>query len=146
VKRIDHQTVELTADEIGARDWFEDMLDRGAGIHDALDRMRAVLADPNFAAWLIGNEHDPRPADLRYVELGWRDPDGKVTFTCFIVSTKTPDAAVVEAKRILADQRPDATDVDEFLQRRLSPRSAERIQHAMAVGTWQGWLEHGRER
>jgi len=81
---------------------------------------------------------DLRSTSLRYVELAWSDTVGKITFTCCIVNAPSTKDALVEAKKLLRVRHPEAINVDEFLQRRISEKTSQRIQRRMADGTWQG--------
>ncbi len=57
MKRIDNNTVELTSGaEEAARDFFDDLLDRGSGIPEAVEETRKKFPLDNlseeFYAWL----------------------------------------------------------------------------------------------
>jgi hypothetical protein len=81
---------------------------------------------------------------LRYVELVWRSEDGVGWTTSLIVEATKPNAAWREAKRLFLIEHPGHTEVEEFLQRKISGRTAVRIRRRMDDGTWRGWLGHGK--
>jgi hypothetical protein len=80
---------------------------------------------------------------LRYVELSWVNPDGKTIFTCLFVNDMRPNRALEHAKQLHREAHPEATEVEEWLQRKISRRTADRIRRRMEAGEWQGWLAHG---
>lgn len=52
--RIDPHTVELTPVEFAASDYFDELLDRGYGIHDAVDKIKVEVIglSPEFLEYL----------------------------------------------------------------------------------------------
>jgi hypothetical protein len=83
---------------------------------------------------------------LRYVEVSWNDTDGKTWFTCSIEDARTFRQAVENTKKKVLYQHPAATEVEEWLARRITHKVAARIERRMLDGSWNGWMGHGKMR
>lgn len=76
----------------------------------------------------------------RYVELTYREGGSdEVQFRAHVVEAGSPRDAVEEATRNLKAAHPRATEVEEFMQRVVTPGKAESIRRKMGEGTWTGW-------
>lgn len=77
----------------------------------------------------------------RYVEVSYRMPgDDDWRFRAFVLEAETPNKAAAEAKRETRIRHPQATEVDEFMQRTITPERAEEILREFRAGTWAGWV------
>ena len=74
----------------------------------------------------------------RYVELSVVPPEGKTIFAGVLVEAASPNLALEEA---IADtrRRYPTAEINEFLQRIITPVRAKEIETAITHGTWEGW-------
>lgn len=76
----------------------------------------------------------------RYVELSYELPDKENTqFYATVGETESPNVAVLTAIEMCKQRHPDATEIEEFMQRVITPAKAEEIQAQFANKTWAGW-------
>lgn len=59
-----------------------------------------------------------------------------------IIKAADPRAAVLAAKRNTLKSHPGATEMEEFMQRKISEERAEEIADLMRANEWHGWAEH----
>lgn len=83
----------------------------------------------------------------RYVEVTYKlsDTGDKPHFRAVIIEADSPRAASIEAKRNTMRQHPDATEIEEFMQRTVSDEKAREIKDRMNNNTWEGWFEESRD-
>lgn len=78
----------------------------------------------------------------RYVEVFYSLPQSTRPRTfCVVVEAPTSEEALEDARREVLAAHPAATDIEEWLQRTLTPAKAESVRRSFADGTWPGWLE-----
>lgn len=76
----------------------------------------------------------------RYVEVTYKLPDNDVTqFSAYVLEAPSPNAAIDEAKRATIERHPQATEVEEFMHRAVTPEKADKIRRQMIDKTWEGW-------
>lgn len=76
----------------------------------------------------------------RYVEVSYKLPgDDEAKFRAMVTVAESPNQAVVNARADTLRAHPDATEVEEFMQRAMTPDKAERVREQIAAGTWEGW-------
>jgi hypothetical protein len=79
------------------------------------------------------------PMKWRYVELSYELPDGKTDFFATVGRTESPNVALLTAVEMCKMQHPDATSIEEFVLRVVTPERAQAISMLMEAGQWQGW-------
>jgi hypothetical protein len=77
---------------------------------------------------------------MRYIELTYALPGAPaLQWRAAVLSAPTPNKAVAAARADLLRDHPQASDVEEYMQRKLTPESAAEIAGQMRAGTWEGW-------
>lgn len=81
----------------------------------------------------------------RYVELTYLLPgEQQCRFYAIVLQAKTPTDALEQAIEDCQRKHPDASNIEEFMQRIISERKARKIRDKMIAGTWSGW-DFGQE-
>lgn len=75
----------------------------------------------------------------RYVEMTYDTPSEVTRFMAVLVESKSPAEAVKDAEEHVRRHHPDATNIEEFMQRTVSPEKAEKILKSFNNKTWEGW-------
>lgn len=97
-----------------------------------------------LATWDRGVGKPKRAEKDRYVELAYDLPDSRTNFFAALTKSTHPDEAVTNAIKELLRKHPKATNIQEFMQRVITPEKAQRILEKFRAGTWDGW-DFGRE-
>lgn len=76
----------------------------------------------------------------RYVEVSFKLPgDDGAQFRAMVTVADSPSQAAEHARADTLRAHPGATEVQEFMQRALTPDRAKRVREQIARGTWEGW-------
>jgi hypothetical protein len=76
----------------------------------------------------------------RYIELTYELPGAeREQWRAAVIQAGSPDKAFERAKADTVVAHPDATNVQEFLQRTLTRVKADKILAQFLAGTWEGW-------
>jgi hypothetical protein len=75
----------------------------------------------------------------RYIEVAYTMPDGETYFRAYVLEAGTPNEAAERAVANTKVEKPEATDVAEFMQRTLTPERARGVIAQIRAGTWEGW-------
>ena len=76
----------------------------------------------------------------RYVEVSYELPDKDQTqFFATVDESESPNVALLTAIEMCVRRHPEATEIEEFMQRVITPERAEQIKAQFEAGTWNGW-------
>jgi hypothetical protein len=75
----------------------------------------------------------------RYVEVAYTMPDGETYFRAYVLEAASASEAAERAVANTKVEKPEATDVGEFMQRALTTDKARGIIAQIRAGTWEGW-------
>lgn len=81
----------------------------------------------------------PSPMKWRYVEVSYVPPSGETQFFATVGRHESPNVALLTAIEMCKAKHPDAVNIEEFMQRVVTEKKAEKIMAQFNNKTWDGW-------
>lgn len=76
----------------------------------------------------------------RYIEVTYELPGAEhEQWRAAVTQADSPGNAVKQARADTLAAHPTATNIEEFMQRTISPDKAEKIRQQFEAGIWDGW-------
>lgn len=75
----------------------------------------------------------------RYIEVSYELPETETHFFATVGQAESPNVAVMTAIKMCKAKHPGAVNIEEFMQRVITEKKAQKIQAMFANDTWDGW-------